>query len=122
MFIASEFSNRSVLGYFLFLFNIRFSNNTCIIILFSSFNVDGEKKRKIDNECCVFDEEWGVKYLFIQPNSKDKNVCLTCKDTVAELKEYNIHRHYDTMHASTFSQFKEKQRSDKFESLRRCLR
>jgi hypothetical protein len=28
-----------------------------------------------------------------------------------------IRRHYDTKHASTFSQFKEKQRSDKFESL-----
>jgi hypothetical protein len=26
-------------------------------------------------------EEWGVKYFFIQSNSKDKAVCLICKDT-----------------------------------------
>ncbi|PNF22492.1 hypothetical protein B7P43_G14846, partial [Cryptotermes secundus] len=80
------------------------------------------RKRKIDDECRAFNEEWGVKYFFIQSNSKANAVCLICKDTVAVLKEYNIRRHYDTKHASTFSQFKEKQRSDKLESLRRCLR
>ncbi|PNF38074.1 hypothetical protein B7P43_G18375, partial [Cryptotermes secundus] len=58
-------------------------------------------------------------YFFIQSNSNDKAVCMLYKDNVAVLKEYNIRHHYDTKHASTFSQFKEKQRSDKFESLRR---
>jgi hypothetical protein len=51
----------------LFLFSIRF-----IIILFSSFNIDGKKKRKVDDECRAFNEEWGVKYFFLQSNSKDK--------------------------------------------------
>jgi hypothetical protein len=57
--------NRSILGYFLILFSIRFIINFCIIILFSSFNMDGKKKRKIDYECRAFNEEWGVKYFFI---------------------------------------------------------
>ena len=35
-----------------------------------------------------------------------------------KLKEYNnLRRHYDTKDASTYSQFKDKQRSEKFESM-----
>jgi len=81
----------------------------------------GHKKRKVDNECRLFNEEWGIKYFFVQSQSKGKVICLICKDTVAVLKEYNIRRHYETKHASTYSQFKENQRSEKFELLRRCL-
>ena len=37
------------------------------------------------------------------------------------MKEYNLRRHYDTKHVSTYAQFKDKQRSEKFESMHRSL-
>lgn len=54
------------------------------------------KKRKIEDECRAFNEEWIHKYFFT--SSKDKAVCLLCQETIAVLKEYNVKRHYQTKH------------------------
>lgn len=54
------------------------------------------KKRKIENEGRVFNEEWTHKYFFTY--SEQKAVCLLCQDTVGVLKEYNLRRHYQTKH------------------------
>jgi hypothetical protein len=75
-----------------------------------------EKKRKVDFECHAFKAEWSANY-FIEFN--DKALCLLCSDTVAVLKEYNIRRHYHTKHSTQYSQLTRKQRSEKFESLKR---
>jgi hypothetical protein len=48
------------------------------------------KKRKVDHECRVFNEQWTQKYFFVQ--NKDKAVCLICKDRVSVFKECNIKR------------------------------
>jgi hypothetical protein len=44
------------------------------------------KKRKIGDECRVFNEEW----------TGNKAVCLLCHETVAVFKEYNLKRHHET--------------------------
>lgn len=78
-----------------------------------------KKRRKVDNECRLFNQEWGVTYFFVQ--SGDKALCLICNETVAVLKEYNIRRHYETKHKSTYSQFTGVQRSEKFELMQHGL-
>ena len=55
------------------------------------------KKRKIDDECGVFKEDWTLNYFFTVVSGKA--VCLICKDTVSVFKEYNLKRHFNTKHA-----------------------
>ena len=54
------------------------------------------KKRKIEDECRVFNEDWTDKYFFA--NVRDKAVCLLCHECVSVFKEYNLKRHYQTKH------------------------
>ncbi|CAI6349474.1 unnamed protein product [Macrosiphum euphorbiae] len=72
-------------------------------------------KRKINSECRVFNEKWSLDYFVIY--SGDKIICLICKESIFVLKEYNIRRHYETKHKTTFSKFTEKLRLDKLQSL-----
>lgn len=58
------------------------------------------KKRKIEEENRVFQEQWEINYFFVQ-GPRNKPVCLICKDTVACDKEYNIKRHYESKHENT---------------------
>ncbi|KAK7881164.1 hypothetical protein WMY93_029573 [Mugilogobius chulae] len=58
--------------------------------------MSGQKKRKIDSECRVFNKEWTVKYFFTEVRAKA--VCLICHETIAVFKEYNISRHFTTKH------------------------
>ena len=58
----------------------------------------GQKKRKVDSECRVFNTEWTTKYFFTEVRSKA--VCLICQEAIAVLKEYNISCHFSTMHAN----------------------
>jgi len=66
-----------------------------------------EKKRKVDDEGRIFNDEWGIKYFFVQSKTGEKAICVICTETIAVWKEYNIRRHYDTKHAEIFSQFKD---------------
>ena len=54
------------------------------------------KKRKIGNECRVFNDEWTAKYCFTNVGSKA--VCLLCRECVSVFKEYNLKRHHQTKH------------------------
>ena len=78
------------------------------------------KKRKVDAECRVFNEEWGVKYFFVETKDQ-KASCVICSESVAVLKEYNLRCHYETKHLSTYSKFSGKLRSEKYESMKRGL-
>ena len=68
------------------------------------------KRRKVNVECRVFNEEWENKYFFM--NHFGKPTCLICNASVAVNKEFNIKRHYDTKH-SNFSKFVGQARKDK---------
>uniref|UniRef100_A0A674JUH9 SPIN-DOC-like zinc-finger domain-containing protein n=1 Tax=Terrapene triunguis TaxID=2587831 RepID=A0A674JUH9_9SAUR len=57
-----------------------------------------KKKRKIESEHRVFNTEWTNKYLCTV--SKDKILCLVCRETLAVPKEYNLRRHFETKHAN----------------------
>ena len=73
------------------------------------------KRRKVDVECRVFNEEWENKYFFM--NHFGKPTCLICSVSVAVNKEFNIKRHYDTKH-SNFSKFVCQARKNKLDRLK----
>ena len=74
-----------------------------------------KKKRKIDYECRQFQDEWSLKYFFIK--SAYKALCVICHEAIAVLKEYNLHRHYQTKHQSNYSQLTGKVLAEKFAKL-----
>ena len=54
------------------------------------------KKRKLDNECCVFQEKF-TDYFFV--DGKGKPVCLVCGESLAEMKKTHLER--STLHYSS---------------------
>ena len=54
------------------------------------------KKRKIEDECRVFNEDWTAMYCVA--NVRDKAGCLLCRECVSVFKEYNLKRHHQTKH------------------------
>ena len=58
------------------------------------------KKRKISDGRRAFNDEWFEKYFVVQQN--EKTVCLICQSIIACLKEYNIKRHYNSIHAKKY--------------------
>ena len=77
------------------------------------------KKRKITDECRVFQEKWTDLYFFV--NIKNKPVCLVCNEPVSVMKEYNLKRHYDTKHSSKMDAVQGQFRLDKVRDLRKKL-
>lgn len=78
------------------------------------------KKRKVTDECRVFQETWSERYFFIEYNSKA--TCVICKETVGVMKEYNVRRHYETKHASKYNEFSGNMRKEKVKELQRKLK
>ena len=54
------------------------------------------KKRKILNECSVFNDEWTAKYCFMSVGSKA--VCLLCRECVSVFNEYDLKKHHQIKH------------------------
>ena len=57
-----------------------------------SLNPMYAKRRKVDKEQRVFNDEWRLKYFLIDINNVPH--CLICHESVTVSKEYNIKRHY----------------------------
>ena len=55
------------------------------------------KKRKVDNECCVFQEKWTDDCFFVEV--KGRPVCLVCGESLAVMRKTNLERHDSTKHA-----------------------
>lgn len=78
-----------------------------------------KRKRKIDDECRQFQEEWSLKYFFIK--SGEKALCVICNETVAVMKEYNLRRHHQSKHQEKYAQLEGKVRAEKFSKLQNQL-
>ena len=78
------------------------------------------KKRKVHAECRVFNKKRVEKYFFVEADNHTAN-CLTCSESIAVLKEYNLRRHYETKHQSKYSKLSDKLRTEKFQSMKRNL-
>ena len=45
-------------------------------------------------------------------------LCLVCQKTVSATKEYNLKRHYDTLHKNKFEKYEGKERKNVLQSLK----
>ena len=64
------------------------------------------KKRKCSEEHRKFQEKW--EELYFVCNSNEKVQCLICCTIIAVNKEYNIRRHYESLHKKSIMSIKEK--------------
>ena len=62
-----------------------------------------------------FKKCWEHDYLFTEVDSNA--ICLVYKQKVAVLKEYNIRRHYETMHSHQFAKYTGEDRKVKVANL-----
>ena len=46
-----------------------------------------------------------LSILIMLIESGNKKLCLICNETIADLKEYNIKRHYETKHFQNYSKY-----------------
>ena len=60
-----------------------------------------KRKRKIDDECRQFKEEWKLKYFVIK--SGEKALCVICNETFV-MKEFNMRRHFQSKHQEKYAQ------------------
>ena len=74
------------------------------------------KKRKIADERRVFQEQW--EELYFVTTVKDTSHCLICQQKIAVVKEYNMRRHYETMHRNKYDAYKGKVREEKIKQLK----
>ncbi|XP_070761850.1 general transcription factor II-I repeat domain-containing protein 2-like [Enoplosus armatus] len=72
-------------------------------------------KRKVDTECRIFQEKWTRSYLFTEIHGKP--LCLVCLQQVSVLKEYNIRRHYETLHGEKYNSLQGQLRREKINEL-----
>jgi hypothetical protein len=56
------------------------------------------------------------EYLLIENNGEP--LCLVCQQTVSVVKEYNVRRHYETLHRTQYAQYVGKSQSDIVMSLK----
>ncbi|OCT83876.1 general transcription factor II-I repeat domain-containing protein 2 [Xenopus laevis] len=61
------------------------------------------KHRKVDSENRSFKERWELDYFFVKSNGKP--LCLLCSQMLAVCKEYNVKRHYISLHEKAYSQY-----------------
>ena len=77
------------------------------------------KKRKINDEGRLFNDEWLVKYFVTQQNTNA--ICLICQNKIACLKEFNIKRHNNSLHLKQYDEILGQLRVDKANKLKRSL-
>lgn len=84
--------------------------------MLASLNMSAHsKKRKVDNECRVFNKTWTAKYFFTE--IKGKAVCLICGTQVSVLKDYNLNRHYTTRHEDKYRNLSDEERAQESDAL-----
>ncbi|XP_062853955.1 general transcription factor II-I repeat domain-containing protein 2-like [Trichomycterus rosablanca] len=76
------------------------------------------KRRKVDDECRVFQEKRTTDFFFVEV--KGKPVCLICGESLAVLKKNNIERHHTTKHAK-YSTLQGSERAEKIKVLKHNL-
>lgn len=76
------------------------------------------KIRKVDAECCLFQEKWTSDFFFVEV--KGKPVCLIYGEALAVMKKATLECHFTTKHAKLDEQ-KGQKRLDKITALCRCL-
>ena len=62
-----------------------------------------KNQRKLDQENRTFQSRWEEEYLFVE--IKGKPMCLVCLETIAVMKDFNLCRHYNTLHKVKYERY-----------------
>ena len=60
--------------------------------------MSGVKKRKVETDSRQFEEKWTEEYFFTMHYGKP--ICLLCDETLSDLKESHMKRHYSSKHVA----------------------
>ena len=74
------------------------------------------KKRKIADEKRLFQDKWENLYFVTQVD--EKMFCLICLQRISVNKEYNVRRHYETLHLKQYAELSSKLRQEKVNHLK----
>ena len=74
------------------------------------------KKQTIADERRVFQEKW--EELYFITTVRDTTQCLICQQKIAVMKEYNMRRHYETIHRDKYDAYKGKVWEEKVKQLK----
>jgi len=74
------------------------------------------KKQKVEDENRLFQEKWENAYFVT--NVRDKIHCVICLQHIAVCKEYNVRRHYNSLHREQYDALSGKVREEKLEQLK----
>lgn len=77
-------------------------------------------KRKIDSENRIYKESWESDYLIANNNGKLQ--CLVCMNVVSVPKEYNVRRHYTTVHENKYATYTNESRRALVADLKKKLK
>ena len=75
-----------------------------------------KRKRTLDEEGRVFNEEWGLQYFVVL--NKDKMCCLLCDAIISCMKKYNAKLHYETHEKHKVFQLEGEERKVAFQKLK----
>ena len=78
------------------------------------------KKQKIAEGHREFQERWTEEFIFVHVNYKA--LCLLCSNRVAVFKEFNLKRHYETMHQRVVANLSAGEKTKNIEALKKELK
>lgn len=67
------------------------------------------KKRRVEDEKRQFQSKWQESYFFVEHNGKPQ--CVICSQVLGVSMEYNVSRHYTSLHKSKYDQYQGSARS-----------
>ena len=77
-------------------------------------------RRKVSEENRESQERWTNDYFFVHMN--ENALCLLCMNNVAVLKEFNLKRHYETMHQRDMINLPADEKTKKIETIKKALK
>lgn len=75
-----------------------------------------KKRRSVTDEKRVFQEKWENMYFVSE--IKGRILCLICQKTISVPKDYNVRRHYETLHREMYETITGKARDEKIKQLK----
>ena len=61
------------------------------------------QKRKISDEKRQFKDSWELRFLVKEQSGRV--LCLICNEMISVMKEYNVQRHYSTLHVTGYDKY-----------------
>uniref|UniRef100_A0A3B1JTT5 SPIN-DOC-like zinc-finger domain-containing protein n=1 Tax=Astyanax mexicanus TaxID=7994 RepID=A0A3B1JTT5_ASTMX len=86
-----------------FMLSDRFYLSDFLILQVCEIELSFPKILKLDRENRIFQTKWEEEYLFTE--FKGKPMCLVCLETLSALKDYNLSRHYSTLHKVKYEKY-----------------